>query len=759
MGRRRLSDRSSSAKGWKPRSQALDAANLAATLRAQLASPGPVDLLLLIQPRETRTTPPSPACSRPRSGRLAKSPGASTNSAPAWRSGSRPSPRHPRRVALCPGDLRRRPSRGGRPGGRGPGEARRRARPWSVSKSASGPTRDSGSKPLASLASGSSPASAPRPELAARSGLEDPRRSRPRSRRSPDRPGLDARHAPRIRPGRARPGRPGGRRGRSGRGCSTRSWQGPPAPKAEPGQEGRRARRHARPLRAGLKAGEARRAAGGCSRFSLKAALEPLRGGPPVVPLTIRASNNGVLVRNPADRAKEQAIDKAVEARISELEAVWEEQPRPGRRGLPRCSATSSCPKAARPRSSPIPGRSARRAPSDRGASPALLVRWAIRADRAADLREAVEGAPQADHGRGRRPVDPRPARPRPPRLRRGEQRVAGARGPRRQGQAPVDRRDSPAWPPCPHWRPRDRGRRSAGPRGLDRELRLVGGRERGGQACRSRAGPSPLREPVAPRRAAIGSRPLSRPSNAPRPRASRRIATTGAAFQTRRENLQVVAAEYARAASGTRRSRPSASRPTRRSPRTEGQRPARPSRSSPSPGTWPRSPLRSATRSSGPGRCPMRPERPSGSSPRSPRSNLPPEAFGRSVAIGDGSGLVSTMELLVSAAKDAGKLDELAARGPPAVEKKREDAEALWTLVEIARGQGGRGRAGAEGPACRVVEEGRRGRRRRSSATRRPSRPPGPIYLRVRAALADPKLADLGRKLAGTPKLEADRS
>ena len=61
----------------------------------------------------------------------------------------------------------------------------------------------------------------------------------------------------------------------------------------------------------------------GMVAFSLRAAREPLRGGPPVIPLTVRP-NNGMVVRNPADKAKEQAIDKAVEERLSDLEAAWE---------------------------------------------------------------------------------------------------------------------------------------------------------------------------------------------------------------------------------------------------------------------------------------------------------------------------------------------------------------------------------------------------------------------------------------------------
>ena len=61
----------------------------------------------------------------------------------------------------------------------------------------------------------------------------------------------------------------------------------------------------------------------GMAAASLRAVREPLRGGPPVVPLTVRPSN-GMVIRNPADAAKDQAVDKAVEEKLSALEADWD---------------------------------------------------------------------------------------------------------------------------------------------------------------------------------------------------------------------------------------------------------------------------------------------------------------------------------------------------------------------------------------------------------------------------------------------------
>ena len=110
--------------------------------------------------------------------------------------------------------------------------------------------------------------------------------------------------------------------------------------------------------------------------------------------------------------------------------------------------------------------------------------------------------------------------------------------------------------------------------------------------------------------------------------------------------------------------------------------------------------------------------------------TETPPEAFGRFPTIGDGSGLVASLELLVDAAKEAGKLDELAEQAKLAVEKKRENAEALWTLVEVARGHASEVEPALKALLAEWSKKPGRARHARPSewtCARRPSPPLGP--------------------------------
>ena len=68
---------------------------------------------------------------------------------------------------------------------------------------------------------------------------------------------------------------------------------------------------------------------------------------------------------------------------------------------------------------------------------------------------------------------------------------------------------------------------------------------------------------------------------------------------------------------------------------------------------------------------------------------NVPPAVFGASNAIPAG-GIIATPLLLIEAAREAGKLDELAAEVRALDEKSVEEARPLLILVEIARGKGG---------------------------------------------------------------------
>ncbi len=486
----------------------------------------------------------------------------------------------------------------------------------------------------------------------------------------------------------------------------------------------------------------------GMVTFSLQAALEPLRGGPPVVPLTIRSSNNGGVVRNPADRAKEQAIDKAVEARISELEGAWESGHAPAAEVyrvlrdivLPegRPSEVFAYPRPfgeggiERPRS-----------------VAALLVRWAIRADRVDDLRKRVEERrPQATAEAAARSI-----------LVQVDLARRDFEGANQGLQALAtllakDKLQSTAETACLAALPALANPETEAAARPVLEASTTNFVSSAAEGAAVKVQLALARRHYAARRVEEGRKRVQATLEAlERATASGQSAYRyyGYGYQTRRENLQVIAAEYARAGQWD--------------DAMEALGQSADSPNLPSQGTVPApvallavarhlatlppleryEKLRAWTMPND-SRATIR------SSAALAPVDLPPESFGRSMPIGDGSGLVSTLELLVLAAKEAGKLDDLAGEVRQAVEKKREDAETLRTLVEIARG-----RSVEVEPALKalLVEWSKKVDEPSTTNLGNPPAKPAPWsdLLRVRAALTDPKLAELGRKLAATAK------
>ena len=478
--------------------------------------------------------------------------------------------------------------------------------------------------------------------------------------------------------------------------------------------------------------------------FSLRAAREPLRGGPPVVPLTVRAGNSGV-IRNPADRAKEQAIEKAVEGGLAELTAAWE-----GGRA-PALDVYETLRGIVLPEGRPsevfvYPRPFAEGGVEHPRSVAGLLVRWAVRADRVDDLRRRLED-------RRKQPIAEAASLSILVQLDLARRDYAGANGGlkalgTRLGQdklqstaelaclaalpaLAIDETETAAWPLL--------------------EVATTTFVSAGGEGASVKLQVALARRHFAARRAEAGRKRVQSTLEAlERATASGQSAyrNYGTAFQTRRENLQIVAAEYARAgqwdealeALGLSADAPiSPFRGSIEGPPLALVAVARHLATLPAIGRY--ETLRAWTM---PGETRANIRLLAAFAP----TDIPPESFGRFLPIGDGSGLVSTMELLVDAAKAAGKLEELAEQARLAVERKGENAEALWTLVQIARGRAGE----VEAPLGALLAEwSKKADAPVESVFGNP--PPRPVpwadYHRVRAALADSKLADLGRRLA----------
>lgn len=127
---------------------------------------------------------------------------------------------------------------------------------------------------------------------------------------------------------------------------------------------------------------------------------------------------------------------------------------------------------------------------------------------------------------------------------------------------------------------------------------------------------------------------------------------------------------------------------------------------------------------------------------------DLPPEVFGKLSAPPAG-GFVSTADLLIQATKETNQLEALAKELQPLADQKVEEAQGLYLLVQVARGQ-------SEGLAPKLKEIG-------ANMLKEPEQPVDPDrprprqqqakavqwsdYLLARACLMDPKLRDAGEE------------
>jgi tetratricopeptide (TPR) repeat protein len=133
--------------------------------------------------------------------------------------------------------------------------------------------------------------------------------------------------------------------------------------------------------------------------------------------------------------------------------------------------------------------------------------------------------------------------------------------------------------------------------------------------------------------------------------------------------------------------------------------------------------------------------------------TDTPPAAFGKFTPPPDG--VFSTFDLLVGAARDAGKLDELAADAKRLADRKAENGTALYVVVQVARGQGG--------TTLALVRQQLDELRKKAFAPPPPQsmfrfyggpEMNGPVLewadvLLARACLSDPKLAEVGESMA----------
>jgi hypothetical protein len=123
---------------------------------------------------------------------------------------------------------------------------------------------------------------------------------------------------------------------------------------------------------------------------------------------------------------------------------------------------------------------------------------------------------------------------------------------------------------------------------------------------------------------------------------------------------------------------------------------------------------------------------------------DAPPEPFGKFPNAAD-RGVASTAQILIDAAREAGRLDELAAELAKAAEQKTENAAELLVLTQLALGR----EADAEPKLRALLEEWSKLKEGNPNPWAGAAKDWWPSYLELRAALARPTLADLGHRLA----------
>jgi hypothetical protein len=130
----------------------------------------------------------------------------------------------------------------------------------------------------------------------------------------------------------------------------------------------------------------------GMSGLSLRVVRESLRGGPPVVPIVVQPNTGGVIrVRNNGDEeTQDQAALRAVETSLADLDAQWRRRGAPSAdvyEALREAVLPASRPDEAFPYPRPLAGEGARN-PRSGGA---LLARWAVVSGHADELKSQLE--------------------------------------------------------------------------------------------------------------------------------------------------------------------------------------------------------------------------------------------------------------------------------------------------------------------------------------------------------------------------------
>jgi tetratricopeptide (TPR) repeat protein len=133
---------------------------------------------------------------------------------------------------------------------------------------------------------------------------------------------------------------------------------------------------------------------------------------------------------------------------------------------------------------------------------------------------------------------------------------------------------------------------------------------------------------------------------------------------------------------------------------------------------------------------------------------DAPPEVFLKDapkIRAAYTGGVVSTPTVLIDAARELGKLDELADEVQKAAEQKVENADLLWILIQIARGQGKKVTSRVEPLVAELPKKFPQTEQRyvRYYGANNPSAIQWTDYLVARACLSDADLRGLGEQMA----------
>ncbi len=489
--------------------------------------------------------------------------------------------------------------------------------------------------------------------------------------------------------------------------------------------------------------------------LAIRALVEPLRGGPPVVPLQVGVTARAVAAGTPAATAKDREIARTVGLRLAEEAARWE------RGGVAPAAIYEALRDVALPPGRPLEVFLYARpvdldGPDGPAAVSTALVRWAIRADRVADLRDRLEA----------RSAEPM-ARPgvlailAQLDLARGDAAGSNRRVEALAALMAADKLRSTAELGClvalPALdRPDTRAAAAALLARAAETLQAAGAEGEAGRVrlalARDRFALGKAEEGRAALRADLEARNQAAATDQGRARRTLGVAA-------RAENERQAAAESARlgqwddAMEALGRSvdaRPAGAR-SGAGPGFAGVAVARHLLGLPARDRYARLKAWTLPTEGRPGVRLLVAFAPPG---------VPPEAFGRFRSFDPARGVISYPDLLIDAARDAGTLDDLAAALGPAVAKKAENAEALAVILALARGRTAEAEPSLQALLIEWSKKTEAPRAGGQVASPTPSARPLADALQVRAALGDPTLAELAGRLGAKllPRL-ADRT